>query len=266
MHTLTLSRRAAGVAQLTMNRPSVHNAFDEVMVAELTSAFAALVDDAQVRLIVLAGAGRHFSAGADLQWMQRASQADEDWNRRDAQRFAEMLACIQTCPKPVLARVQGAALGGGTGLVAACDIAIASDKARFAASEVRFGILPAVIGPYLVNAIGRRQAQRLALLGAPIDAEQALALGLVHQLVPADDDLAALDAAVDATLAALLQGGPEAQREVKRLYAQLTPGPVDAALRELSAATIARVRQSDEARAGIAAFLSKQPAPWLLPD
>lgn len=256
--TLTLERHDGGVARLTMARPAVFNAFDETMIGELDAAFEQLEADAAVRVIVLAGAGRHFSAGADLQWMQRASVADEAWNLADARRFASMLARIAQCSKPTVARVQGAALGGGVGLVCACDIAIASEDASFAVSEVRFGILPAVIGPVLVNAIGKRQAQALALMASRIPAAQAQALGLVQQVVPADR----LDEALDRTIDALLAGGPNAQHEVKRLYAQLDPGPITAERRELTASTIARVRGGAEAREGFSAFLGKRPAAW----
>lgn len=256
--TLALAPRGDGVVQLTMVREAVFNAFDETMIAELDAAFAALAADDAVRAIVLAGAGRHFSAGADLQWMQRASLADEAWNLADARRFAGMLARIAACPKPTVARVQGAALGGGVGLVGACDIAIAADDASFSVSEAKFGILPSVIGPHLVNAVGRRQARRLALTATRITAAEALAIGLVHKVVPA----AGLDVAVDATLDELRACGPQAQREIKALFAKLSPGEVDEPVRELTAATIARVRGSAEAREGFAAFLAKRPPNW----
>ncbi len=258
MDALRISTRRPGVAQVTMARPAVFNAFDEAMIGELDAAFAQLADDPAVRVIVLAGDGRHFSAGADLQWMQRASTATLDWNVADARRFAGMLARIAACPQPTVARVQGAALGGGVGLVCACDMAIASDDASFAVSEARFGILPAVIGPYVINAVGKRQARRLALAATRIAAAEALALGLVQRVVAPDQ----LDAAVDATLDDLLAGSPGAQREIKQLFAQLDVGPVSAEVRELSAQTIARVRGSAEAREGFAAFLAKRPPNW----
>ena len=258
MPSLSITHRAAGVAQVTMSRPAVFNAFDEAMIAELDAAFALLGADASVRVIVLAGDGKHFSAGADLQWMQRASSATRECNLDDARRFAAMLARIEQCPKPTMARVQGAALGGGVGLVCACDIAVAADDATFAVSEARFGILPAVIGPYLVNAVGRRQARRLALTTTRIAAAEALAIGLVQQVLPPGQ----LDAALDATVAELLAGGPNAQREIKQLYAQLEVGPITPERREHTAQTISRVRGSDEAREGFAAFLAKRPANW----
>lgn len=257
-NTLTIHQRAAGVAQVTMARPEVFNAFDEAMIAELDSVFAQLADDASVRVIVLAGDGRHFSAGADLQWMQRASTASIEWNLQDARRFAAMLARIENCPKPTLARIQGAALGGGVGLACACDIAIASENASFAVSEARFGILPSVIGPYLVNAVGKRQARRLALTTSRIKAAEALGIGLVQQVAASE----ALDATLDATVADLLDGGPNAQREIKQLYAQFAVGAITPEVRELTAQTISRVRGSAEAREGFAAFLDKRPANW----
>jgi methylglutaconyl-CoA hydratase len=258
MHTLRISQRAPGVAQVSMARPAVFNAFDEAMVGELDAAFAQLANDPAVRVIVLAGEGKHFSAGADLQWMQRASTATLEWNVLDARRFAAMLARIAGTPKPTVARIQGAALGGGVGLACACDIAVAASNASFAVSEARFGILPAVIGPYVTNAVGKRQAQRLALTAERIGAAEALAMGLVQKVV-ADDEL---DAAVDSTVAALLAGGPQAQVEIKTLFAQLQVGTITPEVIELTAQTIARVRGTAEAREGFAAFLAKRPPPW----
>lgn len=259
MDTLRIHTRTPGVAQLTMARPAVFNAFDEAMIAELDAAFAQLEADATVRVIVLAGEGKHFSAGADLQWMQRASTAGLDWNVADARRFAGMLARIERCSKPTVARVQGAALGGGVGLTCVCDIAIAADNASFSVSEARFGILPSVIGPYVTNAVGKRQARRLALTTERIGAAEALAMGLVTKVVSLD----ALDGAVDEAVALLLAGSPNAQREIKALFAQLHEGPVTDAVVELTAQTIARVRGTDEAREGFAAFLAKRPASWI---
>jgi len=260
MATLTIERLPSGVATLTMARPEVFNAFDETMIAEMDAAFAALIDDGAVRIIVLAGAGKHFSAGADLQWMRRASEASFEWNVNDARRFSEMLARIESCPKPTVARVHGAALGGGVGLACACDIAIASDAASFSVSEAKFGILPSVIGPYLVNAIGKRQARRLALTTERIDATEALAIGLVQRVVPA----AELDHALEDTVRHLSAGGPNAHREIKAYLGQLAVGPVTPEVRELTAQTIARVRGTDEAREGFDAFLNKRPPKWNL--
>jgi methylglutaconyl-CoA hydratase len=257
--TLKLERGGRGVVQVTMSRPEMFNAFDETMIAELDAVFALLADEVDVRVIVLGGAGKHFSAGADLQWMQRASNATPEWNLEDARRFASMLARIAECPKPTVARIHGAALGGGVGLACACDLAIGADSASFSVSEARFGILPAVIGPYLVNAVGRRQALRLALTTVRIGAAEALGLGLLQQAVPDQE----LDGAVEAATAALLSGGPNAQREIKQLYAQLEVGPVSAEVRELTAQTISRVRGTEEAREGFAAFLGKRHPRWI---
>ena len=257
--TLTVTTRAPGVAQVTMNRPAVFNAFDEAMIAELDQAFEALAADAAARVIVLAGEGKHFSAGADLQWMQRASAASLEWNVADARKFAGMLARIEACSKPTIARVQGAALGGGVGLAAACDIAVAADNASFSVSEAKFGILPAVIGPYVTNAVGKRHARRLALTATRIGAAEALAMGLVQQVTTLDG----LDAAVDATVKELLVCGPQAQAEIKQLFAQLAVGPITPEVRELTAQTISRVRGTDEAKEGFAAFLGKRPANWI---
>lgn len=256
--SLDLLRRPDGVAVLIMNRPAVFNAFDETLIAELDAAFAELGADLAVRVIVLAGAGKHFSAGADLQWMQRAAAASHEDNLADARRFSAMLARIAECPKPTLARVQGAALGGGVGLVAACDMAVASEAASFSVSEAKMGILPAVIGPHLVNAVGLREARRLALTASRIDAAEAVRLGLVQRVVPAEG----LDAAVDAIAADLLACGPAAQAEIKQLYARLSPGPVTPDVRELTAQTIARVRTTPEACEGFAAFFAKRSPNW----
>ena len=259
METLHVAVDARGVARVTMTRPEVFNAFNEQMIAELDQAFERLTADPKVRVIVLAGAGKAFSAGADIQWMQRAAQASQDWNLQDARRFAAMLYRIQSCPKPTIARVQGVALGGGVGLTAACDIALASQDAKFAVSEARFGILPAVIGPYVVNAVGSRQALRLALTGSRIPANEALAMGLVHEVVPAES----LDETLERWLQELLANGPHAQAEIKQLLGRLAVGPVTDEVRELTAQTISRVRVGDEAREGFAAFMAKRPAAWV---
>ena len=258
-NTLSIDNRAPGVAQITMSRPDVFNAFDEAMIGELDSAFDQLIADDSVRVILLAGDGKHFSAGADLKWMQRASEESREWNLADARRFAAMLGKIDSCPKPTLARIQGAALGGGVGLACACDVAIAADNASFAVSEAKFGILPAVIGPYLTNAVGKRHARWLALTMTRIRAAEALSLGLVHQVCA----LADLDTCVDAVTAELLAGAPGAQGEIKALFSQLAVGPVNDEVRELTAQTISRVRGGEEAREGFAAFLDKRPPKWI---
>ncbi len=258
LQTLRVERGDRGVARVVMSRPAVFNAFDEAMIGELDQVFTQLADDPAVRVIVLAGVGKHFSAGADLEWMRRASNATQEWNLQDARRFAAMLWRIDSCPKPTIARVQGAALGGGVGLVSTCDIAVAADNASFAVSEAKFGILPSVIGPYLTNAVGRRQARRLALTTQRIRADEACTIGLLHQVVPTEE----LDAAVDAQVTDLLNGAPGAHAEIKRLFAALEVGPITEDVRELTAQTISRVRGGTEAKEGFAAFLDKRPASW----
>src|SRR5213595_3713051 len=191
--TLELTRDARGVTRVTLAREKTLNAFDETMIAELTAVFTELAQSNQTRVVVLAAAGRAFSAGADLRWMERASQNTREANLDDARLFAHMMRTIYECPKPVLARVQGAAYGGGVGLACACDIVLATPQARFAVSEAKFGILPSVIGPYLTNAVGKRNALRLALTAEQFDASQAQQMGLVQEVVELDE----LDAAIE---------------------------------------------------------------------
>lgn len=247
------------VATLWMNRPEVHNAFNETLIAELTTACAALDTDAQVRVVVLAGRGKSFSAGADLAWMQQAATASTDDNLADARRLAAMLRSLAEMRKPTIARVHGAALGGGMGLAAACDICIAAEGAVFATSEVRFGIIPAAISPYVIRAIGPRQASRYFLSAERIPAARALELGLAHQVVASDG----LDAQVQEVVHALLQGGPAAQAAAKELIRAVAGQPVTDPLVDDTAQRIARLRASPEAREGLAAFLEKRPASWI---
>ncbi len=247
-----------GVATVTINRPEVLNAFDEALISHLSATFRRLAADDSVRVIVLAASGRAFCAGADIEWMQRAAANAFDANLDDARRFAAMMAAVDRCPKPVVAKVQGVAYGGGVGLACAADIVVASQRARFCVSEARFGILPSVIGPYLINAVGLRQARRLALSCTIIDAHEAAALGLVHRCV----EESGLDEAVERCVAELLQAGPQAQREIKALFAELGVGPIDEGVRELTAQTISRVRTGKEARAGFEAFVAKGRPPW----
>lgn len=256
--SLAVATDARGVTRVTLNRAEVMNAFDESMIAELTAVFEALAVAADTRVVVLAGEGKAFCAGADLRWMARAAANSQADNLADARRFARMMQVMADCPKPLVARVHGAAFGGGVGLCCACDIVVAAPQARFAVSEARFGILPAVIGPYLNNAVGKRQALRLALTAEVIDAVYAEKIGLVHQV--ADDGQ--LDTAVGRFVDHLLGNGPEALGEIKQLFAQLAQGPIDDGVRELTARTIARVRSTAQAREGFAAFLGKRPAAW----
>ncbi|UUX97907.1 enoyl-CoA hydratase/isomerase family protein [Aquabacterium sp. J223] len=259
MHFTTLEiERRGPVAWLWMARPTVHNAFDEGLIAELTAAFRSLAADPGVRVLVLAGRGKSFSAGADLGWMQRLGAASPDDNLADARRLALMLRTLAELPQPTIARVHGAALGGGLGLAAACDLCVASTEAQFATSEVRLGLIPSAIGPYVLRAIGERQAHRYFQTGERIDAQRAHALGLAHEVAAPD----ALDAAVQSLVDALLAGGPLAQRASTELIRAVAHRPVDDALVEDTAQRIARLRATPEAREGLAAFLGKRKPSW----
>ena len=251
--------RAGKVATLWMNRPAVFNAFDEQLIDELAAACRELDADPGVRVVVLGGRGKHFSAGADLNWMKRAAQFSHDENLADARRFAGMLRTLAQMKKPTIARVQGAALGGGTGLTAACDMAVASTDAVFSTSEVKFGIIPSAISPYVLRAIGPRHALRYFQSGERISAERAQAIGLVGEVV----ESAELDACVAQLAEALLQGGPQAQKAAKELIAAVNGRKIDDSVSEETAQRIARQRATDEARDGIAAFLDKRPPSWL---
>lgn len=247
------------VAVIWMNRPDRHNAFDEDLIAGLTQSFSSLEADPAVRVIVLAGRGPSFSAGGDLNWMRRQAEADEAANREDARGLARMLQTLYRCRKPTVARVHGAAIGGGMGLVAACDIAIAAESARFGTTEVRIGLIPATIGPYVQAAIGARAAGRWFQTGERFGADEARRLGLVHE-VTAD---AVLDSRLDTLLGELLAAGPAAQVAAKQLIRDLDGRAADdAAVLEDTALAIARIRASEEGREGIAAFLEKRRPRW----
>jgi methylglutaconyl-CoA hydratase len=250
--------RRGGVATVTLDRPDVHNAFNAALIAELTRCFAALGAEPGVRAIVLTGAGQSFSAGADLTWMRQSLDLSAEENVADAERLAAMFETIDRCPRPVVARVNGAAFGGGVGLVAVCDIAVAAEGARFAFSETKLGIAPAVIAPFVVRKIGLSHARALFLTGARFDVARTREIGLVHDVVPADR----LDAAVDEQLALLLSSGPEAVGAVKDLLAEL-PSLDPAAARRATTELIARLRTGAEGQEGIHAFLEKRKAAWV---
>jgi methylglutaconyl-CoA hydratase len=257
---LTLERRDA-VAWIALNRPEVHNAFDETLIGELTDALAAADADADVRAIVLCATGRSFCAGADLNWMRRMAGYGKAENLADARALARLMSTLAGVSKPTVARVHGNAFGGGVGLVACCDIAVAAQEASFAFSEAKLGLIPATIGPYVVEAIGPRQARRYFVTGERFDAAEARRIGLVHEIVPA----AAIDARMSEVVDALLQAGPNAQAEVKALVRAVAHRPIDAAVIEATARHIARVRASPEGREGIAAFLERRAAAWVPP-
>ena len=259
MHETLEILRDGPVATIWMNRPDVHNAFNEQLIAELTAACQALDADDAVRVVVLAGRGKSFSAGADLNWMRRAAEASVEANLADARKLAGMLRTLAEMDKPTIARVHGAALGGGMGLASACDICVAGEGAVFATSEVRFGIIPSAISPYVIRAIGARQASRYFQTAERISAARARELGLAHEVVAAD----AIDARVHELVAALLQGGPRSQGAAKALIRAVADQPVSDALVEDTARRIATLRATPEAREGLAAFLDKRPAAWV---
>jgi methylglutaconyl-CoA hydratase len=244
---------AGGVAWLTLNRPAVHNAFDETTIAELTEALERCGDDPTCRAVVIRGAGRSFSAGGDLTWMRRAAGFSHAENVADALRLARLMRTLDRLPKPTLALVNGAAMGGGVGLVAASDIALAATDAIFALPEVKLGLIPAVISPYVIAAIGPRPARRYFLTGERFDATEAHRLGLVHAVVPAAD----LPSAAAALLEQLAGNGSEAMAAAKRLIRDVAGRPVDDALIGDTALRIAEARATDDARARIAAFLDR---------
>ncbi len=248
----------SGVATVWMNRPERHNAFDETLIAELQAAFSALDDDAATRVIVLAGRGKSFSAGADLNWMRRAAAYGVEENLRDARALAAMLRAIDRTRKPTVARVHGAALGGGTGLACACNVAIASTDASFATTEVKFGIVPATIGPYVVRAIGERMASRYFLTAERFDAHEARRIGMVHEVCAPE----ALDERVRAVTQSQLAGGPSAQAAAKLLLRTITHRTIDDALIEDTARCIAELRATPEAKEGVGAFLDKRDPAW----
>lgn len=247
------------VATVTLDRPAVRNAFSETMIGELTGVFTELAQDDDAKVIVLAAAGKAFCAGADLHWMKKMSGYSDAENRADALLLARMLKTLHDCPKPVVARVQGDVYAGGTGLVAACDIAVAVRDAGFCLSETRLGLLPATIGPYVIRAMGERAARRYMLTAERFDAAEALRIGYVHEVVDAD----ALDAAVACHVDLLKANSSNAMTETKRLIRDVATAPLDEALLEDTAARIAAIRATDEGREGIRSFLEKRKPSWV---
>ncbi|MEK9832216.1 MAG: enoyl-CoA hydratase/isomerase family protein [Rhodospirillaceae bacterium] len=249
---------SGGVARITMARPEKHNAFDDVLIADLTDAFERAGTDDAVRVVVLEAEGKSFSAGADLGWMERMADYSEAENLADARKLAHMVRVLNELPRPTIARVQGAAFGGGVGLVAACDIALASHAASFCLSEARLGLIPSVISPYVVEAIGARAARRYFQTAERFDAEQAQALGLVHEVVPRER----LDSRLAELVGHLLDNGPAAMAASKDLIRRVASGPVDDAMVEDTARRIADIRTTAEGREGLRAFLEKRGPKW----
>jgi methylglutaconyl-CoA hydratase len=257
--TLHSTIDAAGIATLTLNRPELHNAFDDGLIAALLAELRRLAADPRLRLLVLCASGKSFSAGADLGWMRRTADYSRQENLADALQLAELMRTLDSFPRPTLALVQGAAFGGGVGLVACCDIAIAAETASFCLSEVKLGLIPAVISPYVIAAIGLRQARRYVLSAERFDAHEARRFGLVHEVVPAGE-LAARGCEL---CAQLLRNGPEAMAAGKQLVAAVARGPLDETLIRGTALRIAAVRASAEGREGLAAFLEKRQPSWV---
>ncbi len=247
-----------GIATVRMNRPDVHNAFDDHLIAELTTELRRLDQAPEVRVVVLAANGKSFSAGADLNWMQRMAKYSEAENLRDAVAMAGLMRTLHGMHKPTIARVQGAAFGGGVGLVACCDIAVAAAEASFSLSEVRLGLIPSVISPYVIAAIGEREARRYFLTAERFGAEGAMRIGLVHEVTTGDR----LDETVKKFADELLKGGPNALAAAKKLIADVARRPLDDALMEETARRIASIRVSPEGREGLGAFLEKRPPAW----
>jgi methylglutaconyl-CoA hydratase len=245
---------------VTLNRPERHNAFDDALIAELTEALRSMEADDSVRLVILGGAGKSFSAGADLNWMKRMSGFSKDENLRDAMGLGALMRTLAHLRKPTIARVHGAAYGGGVGLVACCDIAVATQAATFSLSEVKLGLIPAVISPYVVAAIGERAARRYFLTGERFDSGQAWRMGLVHELAIDDADM---DERINTIVGALLECGPVAQREAKELIRAVNHRPVTSEVIQDTADRIARIRSSPEGREGVTAFLEKRKAAWV---
>jgi len=250
---------ADGVATVTMNRPEVHNAFDEDLIEKLYAGVNTLEADPSVRVVVLAAMGKSFSAGADLNWMKRMAEFSETENKADAENFAGLLSALNGLSKPTIAKVQGAAYGGGVGLISCCDIAIAADSAQFSISEVKLGLIPAVISPYVIAAIGERQAGRYMLSAERFHAAEARRIGLVHEVVNPND----LEGVVKGFVDFVLGNSPAALAEVKDLIPAVANRALDDALMTDTASRIARVRASAEGREGVAAFLEKRRPGWI---
>jgi len=250
-----------GVARVTLDRPEVRNAFDDALIAALTKTFLDVGSDKAVRALVLAGNGPAFCAGADLNWMKRMAGYSYDENLADAQALATMLATLERMPKPTIARVHGPVFAGGTGLVAACDIAVGTPEAKFCFSEAKLGLSPATISPYVMRAIGERMARRYFLTAEVFDAQEAYRIGMLSLLVQGKD----LDSTIQELLKHLLAGGPESHAKIKDLIRTVTHRPIDDALGLETAKRIAEIRVSAEGKEGIASFLEKRKASWCSP-
>lgn len=247
-----------GIATLTLNRPERHNAFDDTLIADLTAELKRLEGLDEVRVVILAGEGKSFSAGADLNWMKRMATYSREDNYRDAMALASLMETLDRLAKPTIARVQGAAFGGGVGLVACCDIAIASEAASFCLSEVKLGLIPAAISPYVTKCIGEKQARRYFVTAERFDAAEARRIGLVHEVVPPE----ALDERITELTRQIRGNGPLAMAAAKQLARDVSRGVVDRAMMDETSRRIADIRVSPEGQEGIGAFLEKRKAAW----
>lgn len=256
---VSLDLSATGVATVTFNRPHVRNAYDAATVRELARIFEDLGRREDVRIVLVRGAGPHFCAGADFSWMRKAGELSQEDNQADADAIACMFLGLYELPMPTVALVQGACLGGGMGFAAACDLCFATREATFGLTEVKFGLVPSIVGPYVVKAIGERAAARLFLTGAPIDAEEARHLGLVHDLA---NDAGGLAAIGHGAAEAILRAGPNAVRITKRFARAASSQRIDATFAREAAQHAARLRAEEEAREGMAAFLEKRLPAW----
>jgi methylglutaconyl-CoA hydratase len=247
-----------GIARVTLDRPDLRNAFDDELISSLTTVFNAIGSDGSIRVMILGGNGPAFCAGADLNWMKRMAKYGYDENLADAEALALMLATLDRLPKPTIARVHGAVFAGGTGLVAACDIAVGTPQAKFCLSEAKLGLSPATISPYVIRAMGEREARRYFLTAEVFDAAEAFRIGLLSLLVSPSE----LDSSIDELITHLMAGGPQAHRKIKELIRAVAGRPVDDALAADTAKRIAEIRVSPEGREGIASFLEKRKAAW----
>ncbi|MFH1871601.1 MAG: enoyl-CoA hydratase/isomerase family protein [Pseudomonadota bacterium] len=260
MYTNIITETDLGVGIITLNRPERHNAFDDALIAELSDAIDRMAADPVVRVLVISSTGKSFCAGADLNWMKRAAGYGNEENMRDSRALAEMLRKLAQCPKPTMARIQGPAYGGGVGLVACCDVAIATFEAQFSLTEVKLGLIPAVISPHVIAAIGERYARRYMLTAERFSAAEAYRIGLLHEIVT---DVGALDEAVGEIVDALLNNGPRALAECKQLITAVAWKPLSPQVIEDTAQRITRLRASEEGREGMNAFLEKRKPSWI---
>lgn len=247
-----------GVATVTLNKPELHNAFDEHVISQLIEAFTTLNDNSDVRAVILAAKGKSFCAGADLNWMRKMASYSYEENKQDAGQLAELYRTLFNLNKPTIARVQGAVFGGGVGLVACCDIAIGTRMSKFCLSEVKLGLVPATISPYVIEAIGPRLAKRYFMTAEVFSSRRARRIGLLSETVSEDD----LDTTIESLISALLNNGPDSVSKAKALVNQISYQSIDSELIEQTSELIANVRVSNEGQEGLSSFLEKRAPTW----